>query len=75
MFPALHKMCRILCASFVMLEEEFNFLKRQCKHLLLENQMDSTLESESNEFVNFRERLGIGPGLDELSRGGVPSAT
>ena len=38
--------------------------------------MDWTLESESNESVKFKERLGIiGPGLDELSRGGVPSAT
>ena len=42
----------------------------------LGDQTDWTLESESNESVKFKERLGIiGPGLDELSRGGVPSAT
>ena len=45
-------------------------------NMLLGNQTDWTLESESNESVNFKERLGtVGPGLDELSRGGVPSAT
>ena len=66
MFSVSHMMCRIF----------FSFVKRLRKHLLLGNQMDWTLESESNESVKFKERLGIiGPGLDELSRGGVPSAT
>ena len=63
-------MPHIRCRIFFLVSSE------SCANMLLGNQTDWTLESESNESVNFKERLGtVGPGLDELSRGGVPSAT